>query len=131
DVFVYDRAKSVTSRVTLGMSGAQANGPSGTDSPPALSADGHVVAFASQATNLVAGDTNGAGDVFVYDRSTKETTRVSVGPAGAQGTGGDSYSPSLSADGRYVAFASDATNLVPGDTDNATDVFVYDRQAKT
>ena len=131
DVFVYDRAGNLTSRVSLGMSGAQANGPSGTDSPPALSADGQVVAFASQASNLVPGDTNNAGDVFVYDRARKETTRVSVAPGGAQATGGDSYSPSLSADGRFVAFASDATNLVPGDTDNATDVFVYDRQAKT
>ena len=118
--------------MSLGTNGAQANGPSGTDSAPALSADGQIVAFSSSATNLVADDTNTAGDVFVYDRGKKETTRVSVGPNGVQATGGDSYSPALSADGRYVAFASDATNLVGADdTNSATDVFVHDRQTKT
>jgi Tol biopolymer transport system component len=132
DVFVHDRAGSQTSRVSLGVGGAQPNGPSGTDSPPALSADGQIVAFSSAAANLVTGDNNNAGDVFVYDRGRKETTRVSVGPGGVEATGGESYSPALSADGRYVAFASDATNLVGADDSNsATDVFVYDRQAKT
>ena len=130
DVFVSDRTKNETVRVSLGLSGAQANGPSGTDSAPALAADGQIVAFASQASNLVAGDTNNAEDVFVYDRAAGATTRVSVGPGGAQ-AGGDSYDPALSADGRYVAFASDAPDLVPGDTNSATDVFVYDRVAKT
>ncbi|HEV3365386.1 MAG TPA: hypothetical protein VG795_14855 [Acidimicrobiia bacterium] len=89
------------------------------------------MAFSSSATNLVADDTNGVGDVFVHDRARKETARVSLGPGGAQGTGGDSYAPALSADGRYVAFASDAPDLVADDTNKATDVFVYDRQAKT
>ncbi|HEV7862987.1 MAG TPA: hypothetical protein VGR20_09810, partial [Acidimicrobiia bacterium] len=132
DVFVSDRVRNETTRVSLGLNGAQANGPSGTDSPPALSADGQIVAFASQASNLVADDNNTAGDVFVYDRAKKAATRVSVGPNGVEATGGDSYSPALSADGRYVAFASDATNLVGADdTNSATDVFVYDRQAKT
>jgi Tol biopolymer transport system component len=131
DVFVSDRAGSGTTRVSLGRNGAQADGPSATDSPPALSADGRIVAFSSSATNLVADDTNTAGDVFVFDRAKKETTRVSVGPNGVEGTGGDSYSPALSADGRYVAFASDATNLVGADdTNSATDVFVHDRQTK-
>jgi Tol biopolymer transport system component len=137
DVFVSDRARRETTRVSLGRNGAQANGPSAIDSPPALSADGRIVAFSSTATNLVAGDTNTADDVFVYDRVRKETARVSVGPDGGQATSGDggvpahSYWPSLSADGRYVAFASDATNLVADDTNSATDVFVHDRQAKT
>jgi Tol biopolymer transport system component len=131
DVFVSDRVSKVTTRVSLGTNGAQANGPSGTDSPPALSADGQIAAFSSWATNLVADDTNTAEDVFVHDRARRETTRVSVGSNGVQG-GGDSFSPALSADGRYVAFASDATNLVGADdTNNATDVFVHDRQAKT
>ena len=130
DVFVYDQAKQETTRVSLGLSGAQANGASATDSAPALSGDGQIVAFASQASNLVAGDTNDAEDVFVYDRAAKTTTRVSVGPGGAQ-AGGDSYDPALSADGRYVAFASDAADLVAGDTNHATDVFLYDRTAKT
>ncbi|MCA1847307.1 MAG: calcium-binding protein, partial [Actinobacteria bacterium] len=114
-----------------GLSGAHADGPSAVDSPPALSGDGQIVAFASQATNLVADDTNSVGDVFVYDRQAKTTTRVSVGPNGAQATGGDSWAPAVSGNGRYVAFASDAENIVAGDTNNATDVFVYDRQAKT
>ncbi|MCA1844643.1 MAG: hypothetical protein LC792_15915, partial [Actinobacteria bacterium] len=131
DVFVSDRAKSETTRVSLGLAGAQPDGPSAVDSAPALSGDGQIVAFSSQATNLVADDTNSVGDVFVYDRAKKETTRVSVGPGGAQATGGDSWAPSVSGDGRYVAFASDANNLVADDTNNATDVFRYDRQAKT
>ncbi|HEV7689025.1 MAG TPA: hypothetical protein VGQ80_20780, partial [Acidimicrobiia bacterium] len=139
DVFVHDRATNQTARVSLGANGAQANGPSGTDSPPALSADGQIVAFTSAAANLVPGDDNSAEDVFVYDRGRKETTRVSVGPGGVEATAPgspgpstpESYSPALSADGRYVTFASDATNLVADDTNSATDVFVYDRQART
>src|SRR5581483_5027731 len=130
DVFVSDRTKNQTVRVSVGAGGAEANGPSATDSAPALSADGQIVAFASEASNLVAGDTNNAEDVFVYDRAAGTTTRVSVGPGGAQ-AGGDSYDPAVSGDGRYVAFASDAADLVPGDTNRATDVFVHDRVAGT
>ncbi|MBI5285723.1 MAG: thrombospondin type 3 repeat-containing protein, partial [Chloroflexi bacterium] len=84
------------------------------------------VAFYSWATNLVPGDTNGADDVFVRDRVTGATERVSADSAGTQGNG-FSYSPSISGDGRYVAFYSWATNLVPGDTNGADDVFVRDR----
>jgi Tol biopolymer transport system component len=130
DVFVSERARNETTLVSRGLNGAAADGPSAADSAPAISADGQVVAFSSAATNLVAGDGNGVGDVFVFDRATKETSRVSVGPGGAEATGRDSFSPALSGDGRYVAFASDAANLVAGDTNNATDVFVYDRRAK-
>ena len=82
---------------------------------PAISADGRFVAFISDATNLVPGDTNGRYDVFVRDRQTGTTRRVSVGPGGVQGNG-DSFDPAISADGRFVAFDSYATNLVPGDT---------------
>jgi Tol biopolymer transport system component len=131
DVFVTDRTRKETARISRGLSGAQPDGPSAVDSPPAVSADGRFVAFSSSASNLVAGDTTGAGDVFVADRSTGDTTRVSLGPTGAEATGGDSYSPAVSADGRYVAFASDADNLVPDDANNATDVFVHDRQTQT
>jgi Tol biopolymer transport system component len=131
DVFVSDRARNETTLVSRGLSGAAADGPSAADSAPAVSADGRLIAFSSSATNLVTGDGNGVGDVFVYDRTTQEMSRVSVGPGGAEATGRDSFSPALSGDGRYVAFASDAANLVAGDTNNATDVFVYDRQAKT
>jgi Tol biopolymer transport system component len=95
---------------------------------PALSADGWYVAFASEASNLVAGDTNSAVDVFVRDRVTGVTQRVSVSSAGSQGTD-DSFSPAISADGRYVAFASSAPNLVSGDTNGRDDIFVRDRVA--
>lgn len=92
----------------------------------AISATGRHVAFDSIASNLVAGDTNALGDVFVRDTQTRITRRVSLGPAGAQAAGGDSSLPAISADGRYVAFASGATNLVPGDGNGQSDVFVRD-----
>src|SRR6266545_3841555 len=100
---------------------------------PAISADGRYVAFASLASNLVSGDTNGVLDIFVHDRQTGETTRVSVASDGTEGNR-DSAFPSVSADGRYVAFVSDASNLVPGDTNGrraaylGEDIFVHDRQ---
>jgi Tol biopolymer transport system component len=124
DVFVHDRLTGQTTRVSVASDGTQATGGSVS---PALSADGRFVAFFSDAPNLVPGDTNGLFDVFVHDRLTGETTRVSVASGGAQATGGDSLNAVLSADGRFVAFASEATNLVPGDTNGATDVFVRDR----
>ena len=89
-----------------------------------VSADGRYVAF-DVATNLVAG-TNGSPDVFVHDRQTGVTERLSLARDGAQGNANTSE-PSLSADGRYVAFQSAATNLVPGDTNGQQDVFVRDR----
>ena len=95
-----------------------------------MSADGRFVAFESDASNLVAGDNNGSRDVFVHDRQTGTTTRVSVGTGGTQGNG-DSVEADVSPDGRYVAFRSDATNLVIGDTNNAEDIFVHDRQTGT
>jgi Tol biopolymer transport system component len=94
---------------------------------PALSGDGRWVAYWSRATNLVAGDTNGLADVFVHDRASGATVRVSVGSGGAQGDG-QSITPGMTADGRFVGFASLAGNLVPGDTNGVYDVFVHDRQ---
>jgi len=131
DVFVSDRAHKETTRVSRGLSGAQANGSSAVDSAPAISADGQAVAFSSAANNLVADDNNGVGDVFVFDRARQETSRVNLGAGGVEAAGRDSFDPALSADGRFVAFASDASNLVADDTNNATDVFVHDRQAGT
>ena len=78
------------------------------------------MAFYSIATNLVSGDTNGVADIFVHDRQTGTTERVSVATGGGQATGGDSGYPAISADGRFVAFLSDATNLVSGDTNSAS-----------
>ena len=126
DVFVHDRQTGQTTRVSVASDGTQANGRSA-DYPRSvsLSADGRYVAFSSYANTLVAGDTNGYWDVFVYDRQTGQTTRVSVASNGAQGTGHSGlWGVAISADGRYVAFQSDASNLVPGDTNGLRDVFV-------
>src|SRR5437762_758323 len=137
DVFVHDRQTGTTERVSVASGGAQGNGSSGLIGfafPPALSADGRFVAFVSAATDLVAGDTNGVSDVFVHDRQTGTTERVSVASGGAQGngnSGGFFAVPALSAAGRFVAFQSAATNLVAGDTNGTTDVFVHDRQTCT
>jgi Tol biopolymer transport system component len=123
DVFVRDRTAGVTTRVSVDSSGTEANG---TSDSPALSADGQVIAFLSDATNLVAGDTNKRLDVFVHDRSTGLTERVSVDSAGTE-SNGDSNWLCLSADGRFVSFESTATNLVSNDNNGYGDVFVHDR----
>ncbi len=90
-----------------------------------ISGDGRYVAYESVASNVVGGDTNGASDIFVYDAATGTTIRASVGPSGAQANGG-SFNPAISRGGRYVAFDSLATNLVAGDTNSKSDIFVYD-----
>jgi Tol biopolymer transport system component len=118
-----------TTRVSVDSQGNQANEESAS-AEPSVSADGRYVAFTSSASNLVASDTNGALDIFVHDRLTGVTERVSLGLEGAQANG-ESTEPSISADGRYVAFVSSASNLVPEDTDNRSDIFVFDRQAGT
>lgn len=130
DLFVRDTTGATTKRVSLTNSGAQANGASNMGS---ISADGRYVAFSSVATNLVTGDTNLAEDVFVRDRTSNTTARVSVNSTGAQTPAGElgSRSPSISDDGRYVAFTSYATNLVSGDTNAVADIFVRDRTTDT
>ena len=124
DIFVHDLVTGATERVSIDSGGVEANGDSRS---PAISSDGQVIAFLSDATNLVAGDTNGVTDVFVHDRGTGVTERVNVDSAGLQA---DYWSGSLdvSDDGRIVAFDSAATNLVAGDTNQRSDVFVHDRQ---
>ncbi len=126
DVFIHDLQTKKTSLVNITLNGSPANGHSGI---PVISADGHFVAFSSNADNLVAGDTNQASDIFVHDRKTKQTSRISVATNGREGNS-VSFSPHLSADGRYVVFESASSNLVNGDTNNATDIFCYDRQTK-
>jgi Tol biopolymer transport system component len=187
DVFLQDSTSSgVFRRISVSSSGQQSNGASGN---PAVSDDGRFVAFESSASNLVAGDTNGVSDVFLYDVVTQETRRVSVTDSGAQigccgkagyrpaisragryvafvsdanavvsgrsggqhvyvwdratgrtvtqatvglsGTGGGGSTPSISLDGRFVAFQSGASDLVTGDTNSRSDVFVRDRTANT
>jgi Tol biopolymer transport system component len=124
DIFLRDRLLGTTERVSLAWNGAQGNG---TSYYPAISDDARFVAFASYASNLVSGDTNGAKDIFLRDRIAGTTERVSVSSGGLQG---NSYSdmPTISADGRLVAFAADASNLVVGDTNGVRDIFVRDRQ---
>jgi Tol biopolymer transport system component len=97
---------------------------------PSISADGRYVGYATDASNVVVGDSNGSADAFLYDRTANTTTRVSLGQAGVQANGA-SQVPQLSADDRYAVFASDATNLVAGDTNAVTDVFVRDLTAGT
>jgi len=129
DVFLHDQASGVTTRLSVGRSGRQANGPS---AMPAISADGRYVAFQSFASNLVRGDTNGLTDAFVRDLATGKTTRVSLTSRGRQARCNIGYcestEPVLSEHGRYVAFQSSATNLVRHDTNRLGDVFVRDRR---
>lgn len=120
DVFVHDRLDATTVRVSVGSRGEQADGSSFGGS---LSGDGRRVVFRSEATNLVRNDTNEASDVFVHDLDTGATTRVSVSSAGEQGEGG-SWDPVISADGRYVVFNSEATNLATGP--RGAGVYVHD-----
>ena len=146
DVFVFDRVAGTTVLVSVDASGTQADLDSSPVFAPngvAISGSGRYVAFASTATNLVGSDGNGQTDIFVHDRDLDgnlvfdeafggafDTVRVSVDSSGSEATGGDSQMPVLAGHGRYVAFVSDATNLAPGgDTNNADDVFVHDRDA--
>ena len=124
DAFVHDRQTGATERVSVATGGAEGNSDS---DRPSISADGRYVAFFSVASNLVPGDTNSAWDIFVHDRQTGATERVSMATGGAEGNNGSAY-PSISADGRYVAFESTASNLVSGDTNGSVDIFVHDRQ---
>ena len=128
DVFLRDRLAKVTRRVSVARDNADVDRQPDS-SEPDISADGRYVAFSSIAPNLVTGDTNRFSDVFVYDRVTKVTRRVSVGGGHAEANG-ESNMPAISAHGRYVAFASFASNLSAGDTNLVFDVFVRDRGAK-
>jgi Tol biopolymer transport system component len=127
DIFLRDRQTNKTTLVSVDSAGNPAKNDTDYSSFPAISADGRYVAFMSRSPDFVTGDTNGRRDIFVHDRQTGETTRVSVDSSGQQGDQ-DSWNPAISSDGRYVAFHSTATNLVPGDTNNFEDVFVHDRQ---
>ena len=127
DVFVRDRELGTTRRVSVSSTGAQGDSDG---FGPAISSAGRYVAFSSAASNLVPGDTNAVQDVFVRDRDLGTTRRVSVSDTGAQGDS-LSFDPAISSAGRYVAFSSDASNLVPGDTEGTVDVFVRDRDLGT
>src|SRR5688572_7490400 len=131
DTFVHDRLTNVTERVSVSSRERQGNehsGLIGIAAYPAISEDGRFVAFVSQADNLVSKDNNGNADVFVRDRLLGTTERVSVNSAGEEadigGTG-----PAISADGRFVAFQSQAQNLVPGGNPFlfVDQVYIHDR----
>jgi len=125
DVFLHDRKRGLTRRVSVDSAGAQANGHClRTD----LSANGRFIVFQSDASNLVPGDTNALSDIFLHDRKTGVTSLVSVDSAGSQALGGGCYESSVSGNGRFVAFSSFATNLVPGDSNETYDIFVRDRK---
>ncbi|MEG3973280.1 calcium-binding protein, partial [Microcoleus sp. herbarium8] len=131
DIFVRDLSTNTTTRVSVDSAGNQTIGGSGS---PSISADGRFVGFISFASNLVPGDTNNRSDIFVRDLSTNTTTRVSVDSAGNQGNGGfllGFFIPSISANGRFVAFTSFIPNLVPGDTNDGSDIFVRDLSTNT
>ena len=127
DVFLRDLVSNITTRVSVKGSNNQLNGPS---QRAVVSADGTYVAFSSDSTNAVSGDNNSSKDIFVRDRSSNSTTRVSLGNSGNEGNFA-SDAPSISDNGRYVSFHSRASNLVSGDLNDDEDVFLRDRVANT
>lgn len=122
DVFLRDTATSTTKRISESSAGTESNDHSWV---PKISADGRYVVFGSDATNLVANDTNGKHDIFVYTIATGHISRVSLNDLGSQAIH-DVYSPVISADGRFVTFYSEDPTLVPGDTNGVNDVFIVD-----
>src|SRR4029078_9826657 len=125
DVFVRDLQANTTERVSEYTGHFEGEGDS---LRPSISADGRYVALHSEDWNLVWGDTNDDFDVFVNDRATTVPTRVSIDDSGTASTGASCRPPS-SGDGRYVSFYSEASNLVSGDANGATDVFVHDQRS--
>ncbi len=125
DVYLNDRQSGAVTRVIVGPAGVQANGASSLSS---TSANGRFIVNQSLATNLLPGDSNGQADVFVKDLSNGAIERVSTSAAGAQFSGGDCVSASISVDGRYVGFVCGQSNLVAGDSNGLADAFVKDRQ---
>lgn len=122
DVYFRDVEAGVTSLVSAGVNGTAGNNRSWA---PAASADGNLVAFVSLASDIVEGDGNNAPDVFLRDRAAGTTVRLSVTPDGTDANGG-SGAPAISADGRFAAFCSSATNLAPGDDNGAPDAFIVE-----
>lgn len=126
DVFLKDLQTGLLTRVSVGANGSQANGYSNGGE---LSSDGTKILFESRASNLVANDTNNTADLFIKDLITGQVSRVNTSAIGEQATGektGNIFAATFSADGNKVVFASAATNLVAGDTNKVTDVFVKD-----
>ena len=127
DMFRFDIQTGITELVSVASSGQQANGQSASGGIGVISGDGRFVVFDSIANNLVPNDGNFTRDIFVRDMATQTTERVSVSSTGVEANAASTWAV-ISVDGRFVAFESTASNLVPGDTNNVSDVFVHDRQ---
>ena len=123
DIFVFDRFSKTIHRVSVSSSGIEGSGKSFS---PDISSNGRWIVFASFANNLVAGDNNGKSDIFIRDRLQNTTQKISVALGGAA-TNGNSFNPTVSNDGRWIAYESIASNLVSGDNNGQSDIFVYDR----
>jgi len=130
DVYLRDRVLGTTELISVTPDGSAGDSFS---TAGMASADGRHVVFQSFASDLVAGDTNGTSDTFVRDRVTGVTERVNRSPTGEEANAGSiGYSfPAMSADARFVAYMSASTNLVPGDANDAADLFVVDRETGT
>lgn len=122
DIFIYDRIAQSMERVSVASNNTQANSH---NFSPSVSADGRFVTFYSISSNLVSGDNNRAVDVFVRDRTTGETRMISTNANGNPGNMA-SWQPVISANGQYIAFSSNASNLVAGDSNNVQDIFLYE-----
>ena len=123
DIFYHNRNTGVTKLVSVSSSGIQSNGDS---FHAVISADGSTVAYMSRASDLVAGDNDGFADIFVYEMASKQTSRITFSTG--EEANGNSDHPAISEDGRYIVYQSAASNLVPDDTNEHTDIFRYDRQ---
>ena len=128
DIFLKDLQTGIIARVSTDSSGTQSNKNSAT---PQITPDGRYLIFSSYATNLVTDDTNGLSDIYLKDLKSGIVTRVNTTSTGNQVTGGDSLSPQITSDGRYAVFRSDATNLVPADTNKTYDIYIKDIQTGT
>jgi hypothetical protein len=128
DVFVRDRQESQTVRVSVSSAGGESNNESARSS---ISADGNLVVFSSYASNLTPGDINNKSDLFLHNRQTGETIILTKSFSGSVGANSDSTLPVISADGKFIVFQSQASNLVANDTNNAIDIFLYDVEIKT
>ena len=127
NVYVHDRQTGITTLVSKNSLGQAVAGGS---FDPAISADGRYIAYTSNSDQIEDSDSNGISDVFVYDRITDVNTKVSVATGGAPSTGASSQ-PAINDDGRYIAFASEATNFENFDTNNQVDIYRHDRQTNT
>jgi Tol biopolymer transport system component len=128
DIFLWNRASSTLERVNLTPTGKETDRSS---YAPALSADGRFIVYRSHATNLVASETLNLGDIFLRDNLNGALQRVSISATGEQSPDGASDEPAISADGRFIVFRSNATDMVPNDTNGSHDIFVRDMQGTT